>query len=207
VGSYRGGWVLTETTGGMLVRRASATVAIVSALLVGTGGLMTADYFAKRHDRGYKFYQVTSAHVLAGPVQRTPEENLAFVCEVFRPPISELASMFGVSRQAVYDWRKGARPLPEHANLLKDVARAADVFVAEGLAPAPRTLGRLVPGGRSLIDIVREGGSIEDTARALAAVLRRERDQRARFQARLGTRSRQPLEVETIGVPMLDERA
>jgi transcriptional regulator with XRE-family HTH domain len=203
---YGGGWTLSERTGGASVGRTGATMAIVSAFLIGTGGLMTADYVAKRSDRGYKFNHLETPKLDTGLVQRTPAENLARVREVLKPPVSELASMIGVSRQAVYDWQNGSHPLPEHAKRLADLAEAADIFVAEGIVTVPRLLSRRVDGRKSMFEHMREGEAVVDAARALAHLLRRESEQRAKLQVRLGTRTHPPLDHEAIGVPMLDER-
>ncbi|MGH8545702.1 MAG: hypothetical protein ACREX3_19185, partial [Gammaproteobacteria bacterium] len=85
---------------------------LMCALLSGTGGYTTVDYFAKRNDHGYKFVQferISPATQIAAQehIVRTPAENLARIREILKPTITELAHLFGVSRQAVYDWQAG----------------------------------------------------------------------------------------------------
>ncbi len=204
---YGGGWLSSRPTGstGPLVKK-SLSAFITCALLVGTGGHMTINYVVDRHDRGYRFNQFDSLSSLFTAGARTPAEDLAYVREVLKPSVSELANLFGVSRQTVYDWHSGTQPAPVHIARLEDLARAADIFTTEGVIASSQMLRRVIANDKNFLEMIREGESAENTARMLILVLRRERDQRRAVEGRLGDR-RKPsvLSAEHGGVPMLDE--
>ena len=61
---------------------------------------------------------------------RGPEGDLAQIRAVFKPSISDIAGIFGVSRQSVYNWIAGEKPSQESVERLDDLARAADLFLA-----------------------------------------------------------------------------
>lgn len=184
---------------------------LMCALLAGTGGYATADYLARRSDHGYKFIQfesVPSAMGLAAQedIVRTPAENLARIREILKPTITELAHLFGVSRQAVYDWQAGKSTAPENAAKLDDLAKAADVLALTGIEGSAQLLRRKITGGKSLLDLIREGGSAAKFAQALAQTVGREAEQREQLALRLAGRAKPIVPNDDYGVPMLNER-
>lgn len=204
--TYGGGWVSRSGTGNTCLKRSTFRAMVVYAMVVGTGGLMTAEYFAKRADRGYAYHQIATLPAPAdGMLQRTPAENLALVREVLKPAVSDLAMLFGVSRQAIYDWQAGAQPVPDSTARLDDLAGAADVLATAGVATTPRLLQRRIAGGKTLFDVVREGASAKDAAHTMAQMLRREHEQRRALDAKLAARKRQPINYTGAGVPMFDD--
>ncbi len=204
---YGGEWLSGRATGSTIPAMKKSLGAFVTcALLVGTGGHMTIEYVVDRHERGYKFRQFDGASALLTSGARTPAENLAYIREVLKPGVSDLAILFGVSRQAVYDWHRDTQPSAGHVARLEDLAKAAEVFAAEGLTASSQLLRRPIAGGKTLFDLVREGGSAENAARALALMSRREREQRQALDARLADRRRPAAQkAEYGGLPMLDE--
>lgn len=185
---------------------------LMCALLAGTGGYTTADYLARRSDHGYKFIQFEGVSPATGnaaheDIVRTPAENLARIREILKPTITELAYLFGVSRQAVYDWQAGKPTAPENATKLDDLAKAADSLALVGIEGSSQVLRRKVAGGKSLLDVVREGGSAASAAQVLAQTLRREAKQREQLALRLAGRAKPNVPHDDYGVPMLNERS
>ncbi len=127
---------------------------VACACLIGTGGMMTPDYFNQRQNKGYDFANVTC--IGRAPSTRTlrePRENLAHVRSVFRPSIAELASIFGVTRQTLYNWMSGDRPALESAErlgrprkkpgtFLRQKALSASAYLFQEKAPQRKVLGR-----------------------------------------------------------------
>jgi len=185
---------------------------LVCAFLAGTGGYATADYFVKRNDHGYKFVQFGGRNLPATEtaaqvdVFRTPAENLARIREVLKPSITELAHLFEVSRQAVYDWQSGKPTSQENAAKLGDIAKAADVLALTGIEGSSQLLRRKFAGGKSLLDLIREGGSAAKFAQGLAQTLSREAKQREQLALRLAGRAKPNVPHDEYGIPMLDER-
>ena len=183
-------------------------VAIVTAiaLQVGTGGAQTAEYYKQRGPRGYAFAAYDPPPAIEEPAStRTPSEDLSHIRAVLRPTITDLARALGVSRQAIYDWQSGKQIAAENAARLADLARAADVFAAEGLTASAQLLQRPIVSGKRLFDIAREGGSAEEAARKLIQMVRRELRQRQMLAERLANRKRPAAPSDSYEIPMLDE--
>jgi transcriptional regulator with XRE-family HTH domain len=173
---------------------------------VGTGGISDARYLQQRHDRGYGIAGIHAAAEV--PVAgRTPAQDLARIREIFKPAVSELATLFGVSRQAIYKWSNGERPKPRFAARLEKLAQAADVIAAENLADPRQALRRKISDGKTVLELVIAGRPARDTAQKLALILRREAAERKLLDDKLAARKLKPPAVDDLGSPMLDERA
>ena len=184
------------------------TVAIVTAIAmqVGTGGAQTAEYYKQRGLKGYAFATYDPAPAIEEPASTsTPSEDLSHIRAVLRPTITDLARALGVSRQAIYDWQSGKQIAAENAARLADLARAADVFAAEGPTVSAQLLQRPIVSGKRLFDIAREGGSAEEAARKLIQMVRRELRQRQMLAERLANRKRLSVPSDSYEIPMLDE--
>ncbi len=176
-----------------------------TALSVGTGGQPTADYYRQRGEKGYALAAYDSASDIEPQSIRTAAEDLAHVRATLKPSVTDLASALGVSRQAVYDWNQGKPVAPANAARLADLAKAADVLSIEGLTTTGSVLRRPIIAGKSLFDIVRDGGSAENAARKLLQIVQREQQQRERLAVRLAGRRQPAASFEDYGSPMLDE--
>jgi DNA-binding transcriptional regulator YiaG len=139
-------------------------------------------------------------------LERTPAEDLALVRGVLNPAVLELASLFGVSRQAVYDWQAGAQPALQAARRLAILARAADVFSEANVKVDAKTLRRKVSGGGTVLDAVLNGDA-EQVARSLVPTLQREAAQRQRISQQLAGRKRVPVSADGYGTPAVSEDA
>jgi transcriptional regulator with XRE-family HTH domain len=181
---------------------AAATVAF--AFMVGTGGSTTAEYLQQRGNRGYQFVQIPSVAVPNVGRLRSPLENLESIRAALKPSMSDLASLLGVSRQAVYNWIAGENPSQESAERLEDLARAVDLLAAHGLN-SPYLLRRKIRDGKSLMEIVRDRGSAQDAARTLIRISEKEAEQRERLKKTLAGRKPSWTDRPAFGVPMLDE--
>lgn len=178
---------------------------MATALQVGTGGAQTTDYYKQRGLMGYAFVLYEPAPIEAVPAIRTPTEDLSHVRTVLRPAITDLAQALGVSRQAIYDWQNGKPIGSVNAARLADLAKAADVFAAEGLTSPSQLLRRPITGEKTFFDVVQEGGSAESAIRELVSRVRRELLQRQTLASRLANRRRPAVPWEDHGSPILDE--
>ena len=180
--------------------------------LVGTMGLLTPQavesLYAKATSIAPVHYSIKGAQDEAAygvELEHSPAENLARIREVLKPTMLELARLFGVSRQTVYDWQQGSQPAPQTAQRLALLARVADVFAEERLSVDAKTLRRKVAGGGTLLDGVSSGGDVESMARSLVGTLKREASQRERLQVQLAGRKRAPANPSDYGAPTLSE--
>lgn len=199
-----GGWLSRLRESSSQSGRNSFAV-LATAFLVGTGGASTADYLTKRSERGYKLSEVEVAPYGAEALERSPAENVAIIRRVLKPAVGDLAELFGVSRQAVYDWLKGSNPSEENAGRLKDLAKAAELIASSGVSTLPNLLTRALPGGGDLIAVVRSGRSALDAAHSLVAMLQREQRQRADIAARLAGTRRRDVDPRDAGSKMFSD--
>ena len=190
-------------------RAATVPAIMIGAMIAfqaGTGGAQTADYYRQRGPKGYSFVPYGDLNPPRDPAPevRTPLDDLARIRGVLKPSVTDLAGALGVSRQAIYDWQSGKAISSENARRLAGFARAADVLSTEGVAASPRLLQRKVQSGNSLLDIARQGGSLEEAARVLASIIQREAKQRQVLAARLAGR-RRPLDPDEDYGPAVSE--
>lgn len=86
---------------------------------------------------------------------RTAPDHMANIRSVLNPAISDLARVFGVTRQAIYKWIKGETE-PEADNLarIETLSQVADQFAAAGLQRTTALLKMKAFDGRSLLDLI-----------------------------------------------------
>jgi len=182
----------------------------VFGLQVGTGGAATIDYFKTRGSKGYALVACACDLDRKAPGTwrvASPADDLDHIRKVLRPSVTELAKIMSVSRQAIYDWQAGRPIAAENVARLKDIARAADLFAREGLEATAHVVRRPITNGKSIFDIIRDGGSAEAAAQTLINIVRRELQQREGLKARLANRARPTHEhFQDVGAPMLDEK-
>jgi len=131
--------------------------------------------------------------------------DLAHVRAVFNIPMTELAHIFGVTRQAVHEWARGGALAPANAEKLSVLAQVADVFAAAAMPMSAQLLRRKIAPAPSLLDALKQGEDVVDLARKLLVTLQRESQQRERLAASLVGRKRmQQVDLE-YAVPHLAE--
>jgi transcriptional regulator with XRE-family HTH domain len=191
--------------------RSCGSAALALAFLVGTGGVFTADYVAARNARGYRLLGFEYRDGMERAPQRlairTAAQNLYRVREVLRPSVTELASLLGVSRQALYNWQAGQPVAPQNEERLEQFAVAADLIDAEGLTNKPSVIRRKLARGKTFFELVREGTPATDAAAMLVSLIKKERAQGEAVSIRLSGRERKAVHASDIGAPHLEERA
>ena len=181
---------------------------ITCAFFTGTLGIVTPNYFAERDATwNWAFSLISNERSILGDVERPTAQVLSHIREIFKLTMTELAVLFGVSRQTVYDWQSGKGISAIRADRLESLSKAADLFADAGLSISTRTLRRKLPGGKTFFDVIRDGGPVEESTRSLIAMLRWEIEQRKALDARLANRKRRPIDQADLGIPMLDEQA
>jgi transcriptional regulator with XRE-family HTH domain len=183
--------------------------------VVGTMGVLTPQVMAQREvtsNGGLQYRHPVKAPVgapetAAIALQPTPAQDVDRIRRVLKPTMLELANLFGVSRQAVYDWQSGAQPNAQIGAKLAQLALAADVFAEAGVAVKTQTLRRKMTGGASLLDAVLNGDNSVQLAQSLVGTLQRENSQRERMTQQLAGRQRGPINSSDYGAPSLTENA
>jgi transcriptional regulator with XRE-family HTH domain len=199
--------------------KAKAIVAIsICTYMVGTMGVITPEVLALRdittpgvqyrHPEKTNPPPKAAAKAIADVnLEPSPGQNLARIREILNPTVLELANLFGVSRQAVYDWQAGAQPNPETGFRLAELARAADVFANADLRVNTQTLRRKVAGGPTLLNAIFTKGNAVQVAQSLVETLQRENSQREHIAQQLASRKRGPVNPADYGAPSLNEES
>lgn len=92
------------------------------------------------------------------PDLRSASDHLANIRQVLNPAIADLATVFGVSRQAIYKWIGGeATPEADKFEKILVISHAADAFRGAGVARASSLLKMKAFEGRSLLDLAAAG--------------------------------------------------
>ncbi|QJD29823.1 helix-turn-helix domain-containing protein [Methylococcus geothermalis] len=92
------------------------------------------------------------------PDLRSASDHLANIRQVLIPAISDMASVLGVSRQAIYKWIRGeVTPEPDKFERILALSHAADAFRDAGIPRASSLLKMKAFEGRSLMDFAAAG--------------------------------------------------
>lgn len=188
----------------------AAAIISILGFEVGTGGLPTIDYLRQRGDRGYARISFNASPNIAVPRKplqgSTSAQQLDQIKSVFRAATTDLAKVFGVSRQSIYHWLAGEPVAAANAERIADLANATSLLMELGLTDNPRQLRRVISDGKNLFDIVRDGGSATTAAKQLAAIIDREHAQQQKVNARLANRQGASKEAwMDIGSPMFKD--
>lgn len=200
----KGGWLSNMAGTGAAIGTIVMMLSSPVEANVGTGGMRVLQTSSHRQTLTPPSLKYVGVHPLP---QRSIPQNIDRIRDIIKPSISELATIFGVSRQAVYNWLSGDYPIEEHVKKIEDMAAAADIFAAEGIALTAPMLRRKISSGKSLLEIAQSGGSALDGAQVLVRVLRRETEQRKVLANRLVGRVPTNVNNAELGVPAVDELA
>ncbi len=185
---------------------ARSSAALLRVLAVGTGGQCDWQFVASRRTLGYPITNVViPERVPAYPVG-TAADDLKQVKALFQASVSDLAALFGVTRQTIYDWLGGEQqPREGHRTRMAALLAAASALEAAGFGVSRRALKQPLSDGRTLLDAVRAGGSLEDATGELIDLFRQEARQREALKRRLADRSGAPVDLADLGAPHLRE--
>ena len=142
----------------------TATVAVISTLLVGTGSI----YDLRRTETWRHHIQARVPFVVDAasdphqdarrPDVRTAAEHIENIRNVLNPAVSDLATLFDVSRQAIYKWLAGtSTPEPEKLDRIGALSQVADAFRNAGVSRAGSLLKMKAFEGKSLLDLFKSG--------------------------------------------------
>lgn len=182
---------------------------ILSYCVAGTFGLLSPRYLhasAATANWNINKIEIDDSRETAADAASASASDIAHIRQVMKISVSELARVFGVSRQAVHEWIKGGALSHRNAQRLSELAQAADVLLESGIDVTPQMLRRKIGGGQSLLESVKAGKVVE-LARTLVDTLSREAQQRERLAARLAGRQKPALPPSDFGAPHLDEDA
>ena len=139
-----------------------AAVVVIAWALGGTGSVFALSHaheWGRMLDTRVPYFDVQMADVdVARPDIRSTAEHLANIRQVLNPAIADLATVFGVSRQAIYKWIGGqSTPEADKLERIRSLSLAADSFQKAGVTRASSLLKMKAFDGRSLLDLIAVG--------------------------------------------------
>jgi len=151
-----------------------AAVVVIAWALGGTGSVFAlshANEWGKMLDTRVPYFDVQTADVdAARPDIRSAAEHLANIRQVLNPAIADLATVFGVSRQAIYKWIGGeSTPEADKLERIRSLSLAADAFQKAEVTRASSLLKMKAFDGRSLLDLVAAGQLAPEHTQTLIA--------------------------------------
>lgn len=208
--NLQAGGVTGQRTMGNTILALGYSLTMAVALCMGTGSTASPQSLGQRDNRyAAKEYKESSglesavASTVVAP--RTAAEALSYVREVLKPAVTELASIFQVSRQSIYNWQAGEHISEGNQALLFELASAADTLLAHPLAGKINAKRKLA-GGKTLLECVASGASGVEAAGLLISLAQQEGAQRAAIESKLKNRKRVPVDYGAVGSPNMYER-
>lgn len=193
--TYRGGWFADcqSQTGAasywVNIPRYLLVAGLVASL--GTGPAVNdLERLKQLHVGEAELSSYLDHYVVAAKVLRTPAEDVERIREILSPAMSKIAIMFGVSRQTIYNWSNGELPKVEHAEMLHDIAVAADLLSESGIALNGLLLKRKFIDGKNLYDLIAEGRSAQDSVQRLVQIVKQEAAQQEILSSRFAGRTK-----------------
>lgn len=190
---HYGGWVVQDQTAtgrSMAMLRLASVAGTALSTAIGTVGSYHSLDQIQRLLNPKPLTASAHYEAVEGKVVRTPSQDLQRIREVLKPAVSELASVFGVSRQSIYNWINGESVALENVSKLHDLASAADVLAFQGIRVDSNLLKRKFHNGKSLMQVAKAGESAQSAALNLVQIIKREAIQRERMNARFANRMR-----------------
>lgn len=180
---------------------------LAMAFQVGTGGQLTENYYKSRGSKGYTYasYQQNTGGAFLLPPP-TAADYLSHLRDHAKISVTHLASLLGVSRQILYDWQKGSQPTAPNLSKLEGLSELVDHMDAAGLTLSQQNFSRKLPGGLTILELVRDGTSPEAAIQIFSALQIKEAAQRALVKDRLAQRQIRAAHLyDDAGSPYLDE--
>jgi transcriptional regulator with XRE-family HTH domain len=149
-----------------------ATISLYGALVAGTGGVFANVNATELPNwTNHPIVEIRALPItLEAASQLAPSvaEQLQLIRNGFGLKMSELAQIFGVSRQAAYSWLGGTIPKPELVARIWALSKSADQVRGIGVKGLENFLHRpLLQDGRTLFAILLEGSQVDEVVIAL----------------------------------------
>jgi hypothetical protein len=174
------------------------------ASINGTGSNCSIVAFRDRQG-GYALFPIEQAARTSEDLSKRYVKLIDEIQGGFDRTFSRLPTVFGVSRQTLYNWRKGETPKPQHEAKLAQLAAAAREFAKVNLTPTSAMLDRTVADGKSFLTLLAEGADGVSTARTLIRIVQRGLISRARLEKALEGVPARPTEPSDFSAPAFKE--
>lgn len=172
---------------------------------IGTGGTASIEYHLRRR-AGYALFPV-QPRVKPSPsdLSKAYVELMQEIKQVFERTFSRMPTVFGVSRQTLYNWLDGDVPKSANRRRIIELAQAARVFSQHRYTPTTLDLTRTLARGKSFLDLIAEGEEGQLTAEKLVRLIQHGLAARVKLDAALAGTNPAALQSSDFGAPAVDE--
>jgi len=166
-----------------------ARTALVGILIAGTGGMQQVDAI------GY-----SPSNMRVSIFSRKSKDcsfDLICVKNSFKVTITGLSKVFGISRQAIYNWAAGEAPnQTNHAKIIF-LAHVGRILGTAG-ATSKISLDQPLIGGKTLFQLAGEGSEPDVIARQIVDINQRKDAKRYLMAERLGAKRRRGVHIDLL---------
>lgn len=134
---------------------------------VGTGGF--DDEVFARNKKGYELFKVIRV-ISKDNAQISSSAYVPLMKEIktgFGRTLSHIPSIFGVSRQTLYNWLSGELPREIHQEKILQLAAAAKIFQEKNFKPTAQNINRILTKGLSFKELIKLGEDGKECATKL----------------------------------------
>lgn len=153
----------------------------------GTAGSTTEDFCATRLSQGAPYQFMRIAPKTNSLAEGSKNDIDAFIA-LMEPSMSQLAAAFGVSRQRIYDWRKGAGMSSENADRMNALLGVARMLNERASTSLPQVVTRKLKGGKSFWESIASGTDPVEAAEFALSIFEREDREREAIKGSLASR-------------------
>jgi len=185
---------------------ASMTSAILLLALYAPTGVASGMDFARTSQRlsQIPYYEIIST---TGEVAETSfPSRIRMIQKILAVSISDIASVLGVSRQAVYKWLSGGSVSDLNREKFEDLTEAANVLAPYAKSQALMLSRRRNIGGLTLVESLQSGAPARVWAVEVSQMLIQGENQRKMMNQMLASHQRSLPGLREMGVPILDEQ-
>lgn len=142
--------------------------AVIAFVMTGTGSVYPIDqtdwYPFVKSRTSIEFEQCKDRNVDI----RTPAQHIQNVRNILTIPISDLAALLEVSRQAIYKWlAQDSYPETDKLSRITELSKIADLFKKSDVNKAGMLLNMKIFEGRSLLDLFKDRKPYENEVKEL----------------------------------------
>jgi transcriptional regulator with XRE-family HTH domain len=150
------------------------------------------------------YYEIVSS--VSQVSEATFSSRIRLIQKVLAVSISDIASVLGVSRQAIYKWLSGGPVSELNREKFEDLTEAANVLAPYAKSQALMLNRRRNIGGFTLVESLRSGASAQVWAVEVSQMLIQGENQRKMMNQILASHQRSLPGLREMGVPILDEQ-
>lgn len=133
-------------------------------------------------------------------------QRLENIREATGMSVTELAKVFGVSRQAAHKWLRDGSLRARHEERLSSLERVVSAIERAGVSVGAYTYRRTLAGSPSILEQLGKGADPEELLARCLPILEEEAKQRRELDELFGGKRPKPNAATRFGAPHLRER-